>query len=197
MHMLRSFTLSIVAAFAFASSAYAGMVQVDFSGGSGTPLTITLPQPVSYTVVNFPTVGNATFVFQGTGNMFSGSIGASGSLSFTQNAGALIPIDGAQQFNQADTTLNDLAFYNQTFFGLNHSDVILLSAGSVTTTSNIAAPAPPSGLYSTFLTDGASREMGEGTAVPEPTTLMLFALAAPILLRRRINSSPSSSTVAE
>ena len=45
---------------------------------------------------------------------------------------------------------------------------MLLSAGSVTTTTNIAAAAPASGLYSTILTDGSGLKVGVGTAVPEP-----------------------------
>ncbi len=64
--MFRKIALSTIAAFAFISSAHAGTVQVNFSGGSGTPLTITLPQSVSYTVVTGPSTPEVTFVFQGT-----------------------------------------------------------------------------------------------------------------------------------
>ena len=172
--MFRKIAVSTIAAFAFVSSVHASMVQVNFSGGSGTPLTITLPQPVSYTVVGSPTGPHALFVFQGTGNMFSGSLSAGGSLSFTQNAGAPNSIDTAGQFTQGGAiTLNDLTLLDLTFPILSHNDVLLLSAGSVTTTTNIAAAAPPSGLYSTFLTDGNGINMGAGTAVPEPATLVL------------------------
>ncbi len=168
--MFRKIALSTIAAFAFISSAHAGTVQVNFSGGSGTPLTITLPQSVSYTVVTGPSTLEVTFVFQGTGNMFSGTVGAGGSLSFTRNAGSPFPINDAQQFNAPPFTLNDLSLYASTFpvTAINVNDVFLLSAGSVTTTTNIAAAAPASGLYSTILTDGAGHKMGDGTAVPEP-----------------------------
>ena len=105
--------------------------------------------------------------------MFSGSLSAGGSLSFTQNAGAPNSIDTASQITQNAITLNDLTLLDSTFPALSHNDVLLLSAGSVTTTTNIAAAAPPSGLYSTFLTDGNGINMGDGTAVPEPATLVL------------------------
>jgi hypothetical protein len=169
MHMFRKIALFTIAAFAFLSSANAGMVEVNFSGGSGTPLTITLPQSVSYTVVGLPNAAQVFFVFQGTGNLFTGAVSASGSLSFTQNAGASNSINDAQQFSNVPVvTLNDLVLDDTSFPGLHRNDVFLLSAGSVTTTTNIAAAAPPSGLYLTVLTDGHAVQMGVGTAVPEP-----------------------------
>ncbi len=184
--MLRTLAASALAAFAFVSSAHAGLVQVNFSGGSGTPLTITLPQAVSSTVVTGPSQAQVTFLFQGTGPIFSGTVGAGGSLSYTQNAGSPFSISNASQINSPPFTLNDLALFASTFPPLiNVNDVFLLSAGSVTTTTNIAAAAPASGLYSTILTDGAGHKMGDGTAVPEPATLSLLALAGPMLLGRR------------
>jgi hypothetical protein len=186
---LSKFSLSIAIALLglaiTGSSAHAGLVQVNFSGGSGTPLTITLPQPVSYTVTGFPGTAGEIFVFQGTGHLLSGNVGAGGSLSFTQNAGAPNSINNAIQLVQDNVTLNDLDLYDGSPPGLNHNDVFLLSAGSVTTTTNIAAAAPPSGLYSTILTDGSGLKTGDGTALPEPAALSLLALAAPILLARR------------
>ena len=103
--MFRKIALSTIAAFAFISSAHAGTVQVNFSGGSGTPLTITLPQSVSYTVTGFPGNAGELFVFQGTGHLLSGNVGAGGSLSFTQNAGAPSSINNAIQLGQNGVTL--------------------------------------------------------------------------------------------
>jgi hypothetical protein len=83
----------------------ASAVPVTFSGGPGTPLSMTLQLPVTYTItadyvgsggfivtkggspvaVNFPIL----FVFEDTGNFFggSGSAGATSDINFTINAG--------------------------------------------------------------------------------------------------------------
>ena len=45
------------------SVSQAGSVQVSFSGGSGTPLTVTLPQPVVFTVTSPPNAGATIFGF--------------------------------------------------------------------------------------------------------------------------------------
>ena len=68
----------------------ASAVPVTFSGGNGSPLSMTLLQPVTYTITaGF--LGELRFVFEDTGNFASdaadGVTSATSAISFTINAG--------------------------------------------------------------------------------------------------------------
>jgi hypothetical protein len=166
--MLRSLALFTFATFAMASSSHAGDVQVNFSGGGGTPLTITLPQAVSFTVTNDTAGSGAVFVFQGVGSFIGGTTLVGGTLSYTANGGGATTIDTAGSFPLGAITSNDLSlFKNSNPVGLGLGDVLLLSSGSVTTIGNISA-ALPSGLYSAILVDNNGTQLGVGAAVPGP-----------------------------
>jgi hypothetical protein len=160
--------LSTLVTFAFAASSHAGNVQVNFSGGSGSPLTITLPQAVSFTVTNDTAGSVADFVFLGVGNFIGGSAGVSGTLSYTTNGGGLLAIDRAGTFPLGVVTANDMSLFKNSSPGVNLGDVLVLSSGSVTTSANISAAAPPSGLYSAIFVDINGTQLGVGTAVPAP-----------------------------
>jgi hypothetical protein len=165
--MLPTFARSALAAFALAASAHAGNVQVNFSGGSGAPLTITLPQAVSFTVTNDTPGAVVDFVFQGVGNFIGGSALVSGSLSYTTNGGSPLAINIAGTFPLGVVTTNDLSLFRNSSPGVGQGDVLLLSSGSVTTNANITAAAPPSGLYSAIFVDvnGVQLGVGVGAAV--------------------------------
>jgi len=166
--MIRTLVLSALVTFALVSASHAGNVQVNFSGGSGTPLTITLPQAVSFTVTNDTAGSVADFVFQGVGNFIGGSAGVSGTLSYTTNGGGLLAIDRAGTFPLGIVTGNDMSLFKNSSPGVNLGDVLVLSSGSVTTSVNISAAAPPSGLYSAIFVDINGTQLGVGTAVPAP-----------------------------
>ena len=163
------------------SLAFAQPVQVNFSGGGGSPLTITLPQPVSFTVTkNAPTL-NPVLVIQDCGGPVVTQGLAVGPMSYTINAGA------AHTVNRISTTAlgpaldgNDLALY-EAFVNpaVNLNDVVIFS-GSTTTAFSVAVPAPPSGLYSAIIADGNFVPL-----VPEPSGLVLLAPAAIFASRRR------------
>jgi hypothetical protein len=152
--MIRTAIIFTFVAFALGSSSHAGNVQVNFSGGSGGPLTITLPQAVSFTVTNDTASLSANFVFQGVGNVLGSSVrGAAGSMSYTTNGGSALSINSVGNFNLGGVTTNDLTVFKNASAGVNLGDVLVLSNGSVTTTTNVSAAAPPSGLYSAIFVD--------------------------------------------
>ena len=174
------FSVAVVAALSFVPRANA--VSVTFSGGSGTPLSFTLADPITYLIT-----ANATtapfFIFQNTGNF--GSDLVTGDITFTINAGS------PESINQLDSgvaagavTSNDAFLRGATFPGVSIGDTVILSAGTVTTTSPVAAAAPPSGMYNTFISDGNGIPVsGPGTSsvVPGvPDSLSTLWLSLPL-----------------
>jgi hypothetical protein len=174
-----------------ASSARA-QANFTFSGGNGAPLTITLNSPVLYTITTASSSNAPLFDFQSVGNIFHGSpVSLAGSIAFSINGGA------AQMLN----TLNSGAFtgiIRQADFlaygplpGVSVGNVVTLTAGSLTTTSNVAAAPPANGSYQTFITDGngSTLEAVNGIAVPEPSSLALATLGGAgllLMLARRL-----------
>jgi len=167
---LRTVARSALVTFALAASAHAGNVWLNFSGGSGAPLTVTLPLPITYTVTNDTPNAGAVFVFQNVGDVTGGSVrAATGTMSYTVNAGGGNAINslGALALGGIVGT-NDLSLFRNSSPGVALNDVLLLSAGAVATTSNVSAAAPASGLYSAILTDGFGIQLGVGTGAPGP-----------------------------
>lgn len=188
--------LSIASAILALVAARPAFAQADvtFSGGSGTPLTFTLDDPVSYTVT---TAGGGSespfFIFEDVGNPFNDA-GAfvSGSISFTVDGGPSQEIDVVNSGVSAGVVDgNDLYFYStaaDTVFSV--GDVVSLS-GSWTTNEDVTSAAPASGEYVTFITDGNGNLLtANGTSgVPDvgsSIAMLAFAAAALIGLRRKI-----------
>ena len=155
--------LAALVTFALAPSSHAANVQVNFSGGSGSPLTITLPRSVAFTVTNDTPSNNAVFVFQGVGNFVGGVAAATGSLSYTTNGGSPLAINSAGTIALGVVTANDLSLFKQASPSVGAGDVLLLSSGSVTTSANITAAAPPSGLYAAIFVDVNGTQLGVGS----------------------------------
>lgn len=93
LQMLRIFAGFMSVMFALASSSYAGNVQVNFSGGSGAPLSMA----ITYTVTSDTPNPVAAFVFLDVGNFLGGVTGANGSLSYTTNDGSALAINSARE----------------------------------------------------------------------------------------------------
>lgn len=157
--------------------------QVNFSGGNGSPVTITLPQALTTTVTNTaPNVG-PFFVIQGV-NWGGGAISVSTTLSYTIDGTSPVPINamsggaGGVDLRLFQENLND-------WVSLNVNDVLVLSSGTMTTQASFSGPAPASGLYTGILVDKDGNQQGVLAPVPEPSSLCLIAVAVPLLLTRR------------
>src|SRR4051794_8510659 len=125
-----------------APAARAASIPLTFSGGSGSPLTITLPQPVTYSITSPPT-GGVLFDFKGVGNVIGGTVNVSGTMTYTINGGAPISINvGSTNVSAGTIAANDLLLNRNPAPGAALGDVFVLSAGSVTTAVNIASAAP-------------------------------------------------------
>jgi hypothetical protein len=153
-----------------------------FSGGNGTPLTMTLTEPVTYTITSTVAATQLGFAFQGVGNVLGNTtLGVNSTLVYAINGGAPIAIS----FMTSGATSGDLAnttymFSAGTAPSISLGDTVLLSAGAVTTMSNVTAAAPANGSYPTFIYNrNGTRISSFGTSAvtaPEPGTLALLAI---------------------
>jgi len=152
-----------------------GQANLTFSGGNGTPITITLQNSVSYTTTSNCQSG-PFFVFDEAGNPFNGgSIIGSGTASFSVNAGTAEPIIRAASGSAGvQVTVNDILLYgNQP--GVPNGSTVILNAGTYTTADNFAGAPPANGSFATFLagiSGGAFvRCSSNGVAVPTAATV--------------------------
>ena len=164
-------------------------VTIGITGGSGSPITVTLLQPIEYTVTTdlsfYP-----VFTFNGTGNLFPvTSDVASGSMTYSINGGPPQPINYASSnYSGGDTTPDDLTLlYSSAIYGLQAGDTVVLNAGTFTTTGSHAPATPGVISVETFLVnDLGGRISTFGTTVPEPGAAILLGLGCTgMVLRRR------------
>jgi hypothetical protein len=165
--MLRTLVFSVLVFCALAASSSAGYVRVNFFGGNGTPLVVTLPRAVSFTVTNDTPSNNAVFVFQGVGNVLGGVAGATGSLSYTINGGSALAINSVGNISLGEVVLSDLAIFRQGSPSVDLDDTLLLASGTVATTLNIPGAVPHSGLFSAIMIDVDGTQLGVGRTVLE------------------------------
>jgi hypothetical protein len=197
--MKRIITLSLASALmatAFLASTNSAHAQANltFSGGSGTPLTVNFTSPITYTITTPPASFSPIFVFQGVGDVFSGYPGITTTLTYTINGGAAQTIDYVgSSYTGGDMLANDIYVYGS-LPGVSVGDTVLLSAGALTTTGNIASAAPTNGVYTTFIVqNNATSISGSGissaAAAPEPASLSLLALGGLGMLAKRRHKS--------
>jgi hypothetical protein len=148
--------VAILTALGLGVSSSAFGIVLSFSGGGGTPLSMTLTSPVSYTITQSAGLGDAPFfVFQGVGNPFGAVITfVSGNITFSVNGGPSRSVfQTASGVPVNDLAANDLYFFGQ-LPGVSVGNTVILSAGTLTTTSNFAGAAPASGNFQTFIIEG-------------------------------------------
>ena len=179
------------AAVAISCAPQVSAVPVTFSGGSGTPLSFTLTEPVTYLITASAPFGTAPFfILQNVGsNIFPTSAPLlTGDITFTINGGSPISIGVITQvvdfgFPLGVLTVNDLLFWApdgpntvNAIPGVSIGDTIVLSAGTLTTTSDVVAPAPPSGVFNTFITDGNGNLISAPSNVPDSLSTLWLGL---------------------
>lgn len=165
-----------------------------FTGGNGTPLSITFTTPLSFTITADPEGQNAPcFNIAELGDLFNaGWPSATSTLQYTINGGAAITPDTINSgWAGGGVAGTDVYFYSSS--GLTSSlainDTIVLSAGTVTSNSDVVALAPTDGNFDVFLSQSYGKIISTGTAIPEPSTVAMWlggaALLGAALYRRR------------
>jgi hypothetical protein len=189
-----------------ASAPARAKVQFNFSGGGGggggtIPLSMTLAQPVSYTLT---APGNGPFfIIDGAGNTYFGNgFYLSGSITFSIDGGPPLVVESVSSGATASNVTRDDHYYlpvpqgppnpSAQYHQVSAGSTITLSAGTLTTTGSpslgyIPGPIPTSGLYETFLVDfpSGTRISTFGVSVPEPASISLLAAGAFALAARR------------
>lgn len=181
--------LCFAASLTAAAVAKAQTVYLSFSGGSGTPIVITLASPVTYTITGLPNPGTVDpyFVFNEVGNVFQveAPLVGGGAPSYT---GVGIPdptltinrISSGESSHGAINSLNDVKFRHAPSAGttfLFTGEVFNLTAGTFMTSNNFFGSLPADGYYETFIMDASYTYLGAGStsAIPEPSTYAALA----------------------
>lgn len=146
-----------------------------FTGGSGTPLTVTLATPITYTVTQALN-DRLIFAFDAVGGGNFGFSSVTGTLSYRINNGAINTIGFLGNGSTlGDITADYLLLYNEsTSTILSVNDTVTLTSGTIATNGNIAAARPANVTFTTFLvrSSGGGRVSTNGVAtinaVPEP-----------------------------
>lgn len=149
---------AIIALTIYIPTAQAQTANLVFSGGNGTPLSITLQQSVTYTINNTQCTTSSApfFIFDEAGNPFNFSgQSVTGTITFSINGGAAQSITAANSgINIGDISANDTYLFGNRPGAANGS-MITLSAGTVTTTGNVAAAPPANGSFPTFIANNS------------------------------------------
>lgn len=201
MNALRSTAILAAVALAAFSAAPRVHAQADleFAGGDGAPLVLTLDAPVTYLVTTASTGANGPgFDFQGVGDVFPDEFASvAGSITFTIDGGPAQSISTINSdFAGGALSATDVYIFGAVP-GVAVGDTVVLNAGSLTTASAFSGALPASGSYQTFLFDesGAKLDAMNGTSVPEPsawTLLLAGASLAGLMLKRRAVSRESA-----
>lgn len=175
---MRKSLLCLALVFFLVSGHAHGQANLTFSGGNGSPLSITLLQPVVFTInIAGPQTG-PIFVFQGAGNPFAGaSFAATGNISYSVNGAGNQALTGfGSGITTGNISPNDI-FANGALGSLNLGDTIRLNAGTLTTSSNVAAAPPASGSFTTFVANNSGVRISTfGAPVPEPRSSVLLLI---------------------
>ncbi|MDP0500982.1 MAG: PEP-CTERM sorting domain-containing protein [Verrucomicrobiota bacterium JB022] len=165
-------------------------VNIDITGGNGSPLVIYLPA-ISYEITEARS-SNIFLAFTGTNLTPFGARTPIGDVTLSINGGEGISfVYGISNYNGVDIDPGDLYFYTDPM-PLSVGDIVTVSAGTLTFSSSYADPAPGSLSVESFIATSSVRRISndgvQAPVVPEPSTYAAIAGAlglAFVALRRR------------
>ncbi len=186
MKLKLQFIIAIFIALVIYIPAVQAQANLTFSGGNGTPLSITLLNPVTYDISNGAcsdtTSTGPLFLFDEAGNPFGGTL-----TNFTGNITYSISGGAAQSITRGNsgTTSNNRTPNDIFVTGSNLQDVFLgsrvvLSAGTITTTTNVAAAPPANGSFTTFIVSNTSVRCSLN-GVSAPTTAATVSISGRVM----------------
>lgn len=156
-----------------------GQVNVTFSGGNGSPFSITVLQPVVFTVDSLSPGLGAIFVLQNAGQPIPGyDFGGGGDLTYSINGGANQAISTSGSDNAFGVvSANDIVIYGA-FVKVQTGDLLVLNSG--TYISHVQPfTVPPAGSFTTFLVNANGAVISTfGVAVPEPGEVALIMIGS-------------------
>jgi hypothetical protein len=176
--------IAAVFVLAFYIPAVQAQAKLVFSGGNGSPLTITLQQSVTYTINNSQCSVRAPFFnFDEAGNAF-GSREVTGTMTFSINGGPAQHItETGSGFSDNDVSENDIYVYgNRTT--VSSGSTIVLNAGTITTIENFLDPLPANGSYATFIVNYLGNRCSEN-GVAMGTTAASVSISGRVLTSNR------------
>jgi len=180
--------LLLAALAALAWTQASAQVALSFSGGLGSPLTVTVQNDVTFTLTSDGVKHDFLFIeIPGVGPMSEFSV--TGSLAYTTNGGA----PNTFEMGTAGMASGHLGITLwRTGSTWQATDEVVLHAGSFTTGVNYLMGAPSAGSYNLYLADNMGTFIsaaGTVSAVPEPSTYAAIfgalALSAVAVVRRR------------
>ena len=180
------------------SAAHAQAI-LSFTGANGTPLTLTLAAPVTYTITAPTALNRIIFDFQSVGippNVLSDVSGPLTTLTYRVNGGSAKSFATVGNgIRQGAFARADLFLVSDNFEVLAVGDIITLAPGGLTTGGkdpNVTGPPPANGTFTTFIADANGNRVstisGAAATAPEPGSLTLLLPvfgAAGMVIRRR------------
>ncbi len=178
MKLKLQFIIAIFIALVIYIPAVQAQANLTFSGGNGTPLSITLLKPVTYTIneVNCANAGTTppgtgpVFLFDEAGNPFFNTFpSVTGTITYSINGGAAQPITTANSGRASNIlTTNDIRVFGSQQ-PVSIGSTVVLSAGTITTTGNVAAAPPANGSFPTFIVNNLSLRCSSNGVSMSPT----------------------------
>lgn len=147
-----SLVITLLSAFSLAPLAQ-GQADLSWGGGNGTPLTLTIARPITYTITSAST--GPSFVFDGAAPNFDGNpVFLSGTITFSlNNTAAQQAIWVLAAGSQVNALSPDDAYMFLDRPGVSVGDTITLTAGTLTANANYPEAPPTGGTFSTFVSD--------------------------------------------